>query len=178
MTNSATDSAPLLRRLRWRTRYWLSPIYPWEGNLLARWTTKGWFTVHPDTPRAVFNAVVLGIANRLGESLPVEFVLTPVNIKRVVDSHTASYDAVAQYDDRELWHRVSRRMRQIGEPFDAQLGRARKPHRLRIRFWHIHRHEIRVRIEEGEPLPLQEELEQRLGLPPGTLRACQSVDLG
>lgn len=176
MSVFATDSAPIFRRLKWRTRYWLSPIYPWESSLLGRlFSRHGLMAAHPDSPLAVFNWVVLAVTDHFGESLPVEFSLTPSNIKSLVAHRTD--DSFDQYDGRELWHRVSKRMRQIAEPFDAQLGRSRKPHRVRIKFWLIHRNEIRVRIEEGEPLPPLEVLERRLGLNPGELCSTE-VDLG
>jgi hypothetical protein len=134
--------------------------------------------VNPHSPRAVFNHIALTVLNRVNEPLPAEVTLTPENIVAFWHYPADSNDTSPQYDARELWHRATARLREIGAPMDAQVTSCRKPGRVKMNIWMNNAREIRIRIEEGDPLPRPEELESRRGLKPGQPNLLNAVDVG
>lgn len=108
------DVRDAIRALHWRAS---SLVRRCAGMIRRRSLRPGFwdFVVDPESPRAMFNMMLLGVKRAVAQPLPQECTVTPDNICGFVAASPNEAQVVpARSDAREAWRRVCKHVRGQG----------------------------------------------------------------
>ncbi|NLX12947.1 MAG: hypothetical protein GXY44_04730 [Phycisphaerales bacterium] len=157
MAWSIADLKDSLRAVYWTARRAI--IWPvWRNDLR-------YCMADPESPQAMFNVVILGVARSIPSDPPAEVILTPGNILAYAGPISGNRPVSrSRNDSAEVWRRMRKHLHRNLGRIDLTTGGYGRPFQLAVTVTLRNDERILIQVREGPAIPSVEEIQKRYGM--------------